>query len=175
MAKQTLEEACLFHVRNRFCASIWEITRTFIRRFEIRKWCSSVLEWYHKRGVFHQLWILGYHLVTLASEWLDSNLLTDADLCLKCRRAPRYCVHCVEQKCTDCTNKWFSLFETTYIYKDFNVGHICVLIVRVQSCECSDTKMWKLKNLNVYLSNKFQGRLSTWNFHPLPIHRSLKY
>ena len=42
----------------------------------------------------------------------------------------------VELRCTDCTNKWSSLFDTTYIYKDFNGGYICVLIVRVQKREC---------------------------------------
>ena len=34
-------------------------------------------------------------------------------------------------------------------------------------------KMWMLRNLNVYPSNKFQGRLSDQNFHLLPIHRCL--
>ena len=38
-------------------------------------------------------------------------------------------------------------------------GHICVLIVRVQNCE-NEYKKRPLKNLNVYLSNKFQGQLS---------------
>ena len=32
-------------------------------------------------------------------------------------------------------------------------------------------KRWILKHLNMYLSNKFQGRLSNYNFHLLPIHR----
>ena len=32
------------------------------------------------------------------------------------------------------------LFETMYIYKDFNEGYMCVLFVRVQNCECVDTK-----------------------------------
>ena len=63
----------------------------------------------------------------------------DADLYLKYYRAPRCGANCVkivlvELRCTDCTNN--SLFEITYIYKDFNGGYMCVLIVRVQNCEC---------------------------------------
>ena len=54
-----------------------------------------------------------------------------------------------------------------YIYEDFNGSYMCVLFVRVQNCECSDTKTWLLKNLNVYLSNNFQNRLSNQNFHLL--------
>ena len=42
----------------------------------------------------------------------------------------------VEVRYTDCTNKRYSLFEKTYIYEDFNGCYMCVLIVRVQNCEC---------------------------------------
>ena len=67
--------------------------------------------------------------------------VSDADLYLKYYRAPRYRGRCVmivivELRFSDYTNKCSSLFETTYIYKDFNGGYICVWIVRVQNCEC---------------------------------------
>ena len=94
-------------------------------------------------------------------------------LCPNWCRSLRYRVCCVmvvlvELRYIDYTNKWSSPFDTTYIYKDFNGGYTCVLIVRVRNCECIGTK---LKQTNVYLSNKFQRRLSNWNFHLLPIHR----
>ena len=91
---------------------------------------------------------------------------------MKYYRAPRYRVMLwnVEERCTDCTNKRSSLFETTYICKDFNWGYICASIVRVHNCECW-YKMWTLKHPNVYLRKKFQSRISNWNFHPLPVHR----
>ena len=42
-----------------------------------------------------------------------------------------------------------SLFETTYIYNDFNGGYNCVLIVRVRKHECEWYKMRILKHPNV--------------------------
>ena len=65
----------------------------------------------------------------------------EAEFCLKYYRAPRHPVRCVmivlvERRSTDCKNKWSSLFETTYSYRDFNVGYMCVLFVHVQNCEC---------------------------------------
>ena len=55
-------------------------------------------------------------------------------------RAPKHIVRCVmivrvERRCTGCTNERYSRFETTCIYKHFNGGYMCVLIVRVQNCE----------------------------------------
>ena len=54
----------------------------------------------------------------------------------------------VERRWTDCINKRYSLCETTYNYKDFNGGYICVLTMRVQNCVCVDgtsTKLWMPK------------------------------
>ena len=94
-----------------------------------------------------------------------------ADLCLKYYRALRYRVRCemivVERRCTDCTNKWSSLLK--FIYKLFTGGYKCVLFVCVQNCECIVYVATELRmpiqkcdteNPNVYLTNKFQGRLS---------------
>ena len=47
---------------------------------------------------------------------------------------------------------------------------MCVLIVRVQKCECMIQNV-DTENLNVYMNNKFQGRLNDYNFHLFPLHR----
>ena len=47
-------------------------------------------------------------------------------------------------------------FKQRIIYKNFNAGYMCVLIVRVRNCECMLQNVI-LKHPNVYMSNKFQG------------------
>ena len=104
----------------------------------------------------YKLLYLKYELFVIFLTNRDNNIAlvleVGDDLCLKYYRDPRHRVRCVmivivELRCTDCTNKWSPLFETTYFYKDVNGGYNCVLIVRVQKCEYTiqnlDTETFK--------------------------------
>ena len=64
-------------------------------------------------------------------------MVIDADLCLKYYRALRYRMWCVMMwtKVHWLHKKWSSLFETTYVYEDFNGGYNSALVVRIQNCE----------------------------------------
>ena len=86
------------------CACVWFWFQPFCWFLEI---LSSVFVFIFSRCSFNQFNVFG------------------ADLCLKYYRVSKYRTRCViivlvERRCTGCTNKWYSLLETTYIYKDFN-------------------------------------------------------
>ena len=119
--------------------------------------------------------IIHYFLINDKYVWCRSlfEILSRSEMPLHC-----IMIVLVELRCTDCTNKWSSLFETTYIYEHFNeltfvkllllikllLLLLLLLLIIIIIIHCNqwynDTIIWILKYLNEYRSNKFQGRLS---------------
>ena len=92
------------------------------------------------------------------------QLTVDVDLCSKYYRASRYRVLCavivlVELSALVAQTNDLHFWKTAYIYKDLTELHMRVGCASTE-LRMHGTKIWIPKNLNMYLSNNSQGRLS---------------
>ena len=117
-------------------------------------WRTTWLKLSRERGYYFlsHISIKAHSYINLFEEYKKHEWCGSLLKILSRSKTPRCRVHCVmivlvERKCTDFTNKWSSLLETTYIYNYFNGGYTCVLIVRVQNFEWTVQKCryWKIK------------------------------